>query len=156
MRACCSGPCPTKSWISPVLEVPHPLWIIFPLLNCAHSEILFPCVSLEFPLCLLLPRVSSLSTSVERWTSPSVHWIVVDSSNIFPEPLLAEQGCLTQFLLLWGRVTCAVVPSYLCDHLWDFIWSVHCGLHCVWKPKAGHSFLAVTTPVLERGEGSLP
>lgn len=78
IRACCSEPCPTKSWISPVLEIPHSLNTFSTAELCSQWNIFSLCLfrislALAPVLCPLLPHVSSLSTSVERWNSSSVH-----------------------------------------------------------------------------------
>lgn len=45
-----------------MLEILHPFWVFSPLLNRAHSEIFFPCVSLELPLFQLVSAVLCLFT----------------------------------------------------------------------------------------------
>lgn len=148
---------PTKSWISPVLEIPHPLWILSPLLNCAHSEIFFPCVSLEFPLLWLKPCVSCLVSfhcpllwgaglhllSLRQlWTAVTsslscCFWLSRAVSLSFSSR--EEEQCASPQPPWWPTVGLHLV----CQHL-----------HCVCKPKAGHCFPAVATAVLGRGEGS--
>lgn len=141
-----------------MLEIPHLLWVLPPLLNDAYSGIFFPCVSLEFPLFWLVSVALCLFTG-HLWEEmdftffvPS-HQIVVGSSKVSSEPFLlqAERGCPAQLLFL-HRVLYPQPPWWPSVGL-----NLVCQcLHCVWKPKAVHSFQSVATPVLKREEGSLP
>lgn len=113
-----------------MLEIPHPLWILSPLLNCAHSEIFFPCVSLEFLLFCLKPCVSCLvSFHCPPLWGAGLHllslrqlWTAVTSS-------LSCCFWLSRAVSLSfssrEEEQCATVPNHLGDPLWDFTWSVN-------------------------------